>query len=87
MARSLAERFEEKVDRTGEHHLWLGAASLARGTGRLKVAGRDMTAHRVACELEHGDAPEGSKVLPCPVEPRCVRVGHLTIEHTARDPV
>jgi len=87
MPRTLAERFEEKVDRIGEHHLWLGATNQARGTGRLKVAGRDMTAHRVAWELEHGEAPQGTRVLPCPVEPRCVRVDHLTIEHTTRGPV
>jgi len=82
MARSLAERFEEKVDRTGEHHLWLGATNPDRGTGRLKVAGRNMTAHRVAWEIEHGEAPPGTKVLPCRVEPRCVRPDHLTVEHT-----
>ncbi len=84
MPQTLAERFEEKVDRTGEHHLWLGATNTDRGTGRLKVAGRNTTAHRVAWELEHGEAPQGSRVLPCPVEPRCVRPDHLTIEHTTR---
>ena len=84
MARSLVERFEEKVDRAGEHHLWLGATNQARGTGRLKVAGRDMTAHRVAWGLGHGEAPQGAKVLPCPVEPRCVRLDHLTVVHSPR---
>ena len=87
MPRTLVERFEQKVDRTGEHHLWLGATNRARGTGRLKVAGSDTTAHRVAWELEHGEVPQGTRVLPCPVEPRCVRPDHLAIEHTARGPV
>lgn len=45
---SLAERFEAQVDRSDEHHRWLGAVNADRGTGRLKIAGRHVTAHRVA---------------------------------------
>lgn len=45
-----------------------------------------MTAHRVAWELAHSEAPQGTRVLPCPVEPRCVRLNHLTIEHTSYGP-
>ena len=55
----LAKRFERQVDRSGEHHLWLGAINPARGTGRLKVDEVTMTAHRVAWELTHG--PLGPK--------------------------
>lgn len=84
MAPTPEERFEQQVDRTGDHHVWLGGTNPTRGTGRLKFRGREMTAHRVAWELEHGDAPQGTRILPCPVEPRCVRVDHLTVEHTAR---
>lgn len=77
---SLAERFEAQVDRSGEHHRWLGARNPERGTGRLKVDGRQITAHRLAWELEHGPMPPGARVLACDEEPACVRVEHLRIE-------
>jgi len=77
---SLAERFETQVDRSGEHHLWLGAVNPERGTGRLKVDGRQVTAHRLAWELAHGPLPPGTRVLACAEEPACVRLVHLRIE-------
>lgn len=79
MAHSLRERFERQVDRSGDHHVWLGARSSARGTGRLKVKGKDATAHRVAWELAHGDIPAGARVRPCSIEPLCVRIDHLQL--------
>ena len=50
----LATRFERQVDRTGEHHLWLGSINPEPGTGRIKVGSVAMTAHGVAWELVHG---------------------------------
>lgn len=79
MARALVDRFEAKVDRSGEHHIWLGAVHQRRGTGHLKVAGKPTTAHRVAWELAHGPLGSGQRVLPCPDEPRCVKVEHLSV--------
>lgn len=79
MATSLSERFNRRVDRTGDHHVWLGAVNADRGTGRLKVDGTNTTAHRVAWTLAHGIVPEGAQVLPCPDVPLCVRVEHLSI--------
>lgn len=76
----LAARFERHVDRSGEHHLWTGATDAARGTGRLKVAGKSVTAHRVAWELEHGPLPDAAKVIACAEHPACVRVDHLRYE-------
>lgn len=58
-------RFEAKVDRTGEHHLWLGA-SKADGTGMFKLDGRPVSARRVAWELEHGSLPPQARVERCP---------------------
>ena len=84
MAAPLSERFERSVDRSGMHHLWLGATNPARGTGRLKVDGRDVTAHRVAWELAHGALGPGGRVLPCRDEPRCVRIEHLRLDAVAR---
>ena len=74
-----AARFERHVDRRGPHHLWLGSRNPQRGTGKLKVDGRQVTAHRRAWELARGAPPAGASVLPCPDEPLCVRVDHLRL--------
>lgn len=79
MARSLSERFDRQVDRSGHHHHWLGSINSDRGTGQLRVEGKLTTAQRVAWELEHGATAPGGRVLPCPDEPTCVRVEHLSI--------
>lgn len=55
---SLRDRFEAKVDRSGDHHLWTGSKR-ADGTGHLKVDGRPVTARRIAWELAHGTLPTG----------------------------
>jgi integrase len=76
----LATRFERQVDRTGEHHLWLGSINPERGTGRIKVNKVVVTAHRVAWELARGSLPPKALVLACPVNPACVRPDHLRLE-------
>src|SRR5580704_8350271 len=76
----LATRFERLVDRTGEHHLWLGSINPERGTGRIKVGNVAMTAHRVAWELAHGPVGSTQRVLTCSSNPACVRVDHLRVE-------
>ncbi len=76
----LATRFERQVDRTGEHHLWLGGVNPDRGTGRIKVGNIAMTAPRVAWELAHGPLAPGERVLTCASNPACVRVEHLRVE-------
>lgn len=75
---SPADRFEAKVDRGGEHHLWNGARK-ANGTGQVRIDGRLVTAPRFAWELIHGPLPSSAKVVGCPAEPACVRVEHLTV--------
>lgn len=77
VVKDIRTRFEDRVDRSGEHHLWTGARAPGRGTGRLKVDGRSVAAHRVAWELEHGSVPGGARIQPCPADPACVRVDHL----------
>ena len=75
-----------KVDRSGEHHLWLGAVA-TNGIGQVRVDGKLVTAPRVAYELEHGPLASGLRVLTCPAEPGCVRVDHLRVErHGANKP-
>ncbi len=75
---TLAERFEAKVDRSGEHHRWLGSTK-ADGTGKLKVDGRSVTARRVAWELTNGPLGDGQDVKSCPADKACVRVEHLSV--------
>ena len=75
-------QFEAKVDRSGTHHLWLGARS-SRGVGQVRVDGKLQTAARLAWELEHGPVDDGYRVVSCPDNPSCVRVDHLTIQQYA----
>jgi hypothetical protein len=62
---TLEQRFEAKVDRSGEHHLWTGS-KVASGIGKLKVHGRSVTAQRVAWELAHGPPDAEAVVLGVP---------------------
>ena len=71
-------RFEAKIDRSGQHHLWTGSR-LADGSGQLRVNGRVTTARRVAWELARGSLPSGARVLGCPADPACVRLDHLSV--------
>jgi len=72
----LAERFEALVDRSGEHHLWLGAVD-AHQTPQMRVDGTLTTARRVAWVLAHGPLRPGARNAACPDHPRCVRADHL----------
>jgi hypothetical protein len=58
---TLAERFEAKVDRSGDHNLWRGATQ-AEGVGQRRVDGKLTTARRVAWELVHGPLAPGAIV-------------------------
>lgn len=80
---TLAERFEEHVDRSGTHHRWTGSAK-ADGCGKLKVDGRTVTARRVAWELAHGPLPSAARVTACVEDPSCVRVEHLAVKGADR---
>jgi len=74
----LADRFEQKVDRFGEHHLWVGSKK-ADGTGKMKIDGKTVTARRVAWELAKGPLPVHIEVKSCPHVKACVRLDHLSL--------
>ncbi len=76
-------RFEARVDRSGFHHIWLGAASPGGG-GQVRVDGKLLTAARAAREIENGSVPDGVRVLSCTGEPACVRVDHLRLDQRAK---
>jgi hypothetical protein len=75
----VATRFEAKVDRSGEHHVWTGWR-LPDGSGQLRVNGKVTTASCAARELARGPLPRGARVVGCAVDPACVRVDHLSLE-------
>jgi len=74
----IAERFWEKVDKTGPCWLWTGA--LVDGYGTLGYESRRYFAHRLSYTLAHGPIPDGLCVCHnCPGgdNPRCVNPDHL----------
>src|SRR5258706_5389029 len=75
-------RFEARVDRSGVHHIWLGAVSPGGG-GQVRVDGKLLTAARAAWEIENGSIADGVRVLSCAEEPACVRVDHLRLDQRA----
>ncbi|HUP71669.1 MAG TPA: hypothetical protein VM282_01355 [Acidimicrobiales bacterium] len=79
-------RFEARVDRTGPHHMWLGATS-RDGSGQIRVDGKLITACRAAWELDNGPVPTGGKVRSCVAEPACVRLEHLRLDKAPMSPV
>ena len=66
-------KFERHVDGSGYHHVWTGGTNPLRGTGRLKVDGKQVTAHRRAWELAFGAVPVGSAVRPRGSAVRAIR--------------
>jgi hypothetical protein len=78
---ALRDRFEAKVDRSGEHHLSTGS-NKADGTGKMKVDSKAIAARRVAWDLVHGALPPGTAVLACSEDRACVRIEHLSLRRT-----
>jgi hypothetical protein len=75
------ERFESKVDRTGDCHVWTGH-KWDTGYGSFWYQGRSIGAHVMAWILEHGDNRNGLHVLhSCPGGDtrHCVNPDHLRL--------
>lgn len=75
--KSLAERYEDHVEKSAGCWLWMGAIN-RRGYGLVSIGNhRVRQAHRAAYELFVGPIPEGRWVLHTCDVPRCVRPDHL----------
>lgn len=74
---SVEERFWAKVDKSGE--CWIWVASKGRdGYGRLKVANRMWSAHRLSYEMTVGPIPEGLEIDHKCHNHSCVNPAHLS---------
>jgi len=78
--RPLADRFWEKVDKSGSCWLWTSAVA-GNGYGQFHVGPRNASprpSHRIAWELTHGASiPEGAVIDHICFTPLCVNPAHL----------
>lgn len=73
-----AERFWQKVDKSGKCWEWTATTSKQRlGYGRFWDNGTLVCAHRYSYELENGPVPDGFLVLHRCDNSLCVRPDHL----------
>src|SRR5688500_2385277 len=73
----ISERFERYVQKTDTCWLWAGVKGRG-GYGRMRINGRDRSAHRAAWEMANGQAvPDGMHVCHRCDVPSCVNPEHL----------
>jgi len=70
------ERFEERVDKSGDCWLWTGFVN-TDGYGQFGASGKKVYAHQFSYELYIGKIPEGKKLIHSCRIMNCVRPKHL----------
>jgi len=77
--RSDAERFWEKVDKSGDCWLWTGKKDRREvcGYGLFRQNAKWVRPHRFAYEQEHGSITDGMVIAHRCDNPLCVRIDHL----------
>lgn len=75
-SRDIRQRFEAKVDKSGDCWIWTAYRN-AKGYGWFRVRGHAQLAHRVAYRLYVGEIPDGLCVCHTCDMPACVRPAHL----------
>jgi hypothetical protein len=73
-----ADNFWPKVRIAGPNDCWLWMAERKKsGYGKIRIAGRQTMAHRVAWTLTHGLIPKGMKICHRCDNPPCCNPSHL----------
>ena len=84
MRKTVEERFEEKVDKSGECWLWTARCN-HKGYGQFRYEGKKVYSHRLAFEWAHGEIPEGMQVDHRCFQRNCVRPEHLRLVTPAQN--